>query len=119
MLKNKIKIYLLILIASLFVSCGGLIDPEKKLPYRGYKEYYYMRAQIDVLGSGLRYDEVFKVDKMDYGYTEGIGDAKEGDIRIKRWGVADDWAWKISPWDGGTHPIFDKLSGYETYMREN
>jgi hypothetical protein len=116
------KLFFIVVIAAILVSCGDkLIDPDKALSWSGATEYLYMRAQIDVLAGMSDHGEKYVIDKMEYGYTEGRGDAREGDIRVKRWGTAGDWAWAVSPWDsseleGSRHTVFDRLSEYEDYM---
>lgn len=57
-----------------------------------------------------------KIDITDYAYTEGRGDALEGDVRVKRWGNNGDWAWTTTPWDSGRHPCYHTLFEYQEAM---
>ena len=109
----KVKCFLMVFVLAL-CSCGD-IDLKEELGYAGSSEFIYMLAQASVI-SGMDYRiAIYDIDTMDYAYTEGRGDAEDGDIRIKRWGIGDDWAWLKSPWDSENprHTVFKLMSEYE------
>ena len=89
---------------------------NRKLSWNFTAEYIYMIAQIDVVTEVVDTGLGYSGDITSYAYVEGKGDANVGDIRIEK--IGEDWKWIKSPWDGGSHAIFNRFSEYNKYLIE-